>query len=100
MARKRKQYKVFPKARRDLEGIWLYTFETWSLEQADQYIRKLTDGFEALAMGTRPGQNADFVREGYRRLSVGSHVIFYRETDILIEIVRVLHQRRDFSRHL
>ncbi len=100
MARKSKDYKVFPKARRDLEGIWLYTVETWSLAQAEQYIRQLTDGFEALAQGTRPGQNAGAVREGYRRLSVGSHVIFYRETDTLIEIVRVLHQRRDFSRHL
>ena len=29
--------KISKEAEKDLEKIWLYTFETWSLEQADYY---------------------------------------------------------------
>jgi len=31
---------------------------------------------------------------------VGSHVVFYRLIDKHIDIVRILHQRMDFERHL
>ncbi len=30
-------YKISKEAEKDLERIWLYTFEAWSLEQADYY---------------------------------------------------------------
>jgi toxin ParE1/3/4 len=30
----------------------------------------------------------------------GSHVIYYRKSDIDIDIIRILHQRMDVSRHL
>lgn len=29
------KYKISNKAQNDIENIWLYTFETWSKEQAD-----------------------------------------------------------------
>jgi toxin ParE1/3/4 len=32
--------------------------------------------------------------------SVGSHVLFFRASESRIVIVRVLHQRMDFERHL
>ena len=33
-------YRLFPLAEADLEEIWLYTFNNWSLEQADKYHAK------------------------------------------------------------
>jgi toxin ParE1/3/4 len=30
-------YKLSPTARKDLETIWLYSFKTWSLPQANAY---------------------------------------------------------------
>jgi toxin ParE1/3/4 len=31
------KYRISKEALNDLEKLWLYTFETWSLEQADRY---------------------------------------------------------------
>lgn len=31
-------YKISLEAKNDIEKIWLYTFENWSLEQADRYL--------------------------------------------------------------
>lgn len=100
MPRKLRNYKLFPLARADLEEIWLYTLKTWSAAQAESYHRKFVTAFEALAAGTRVGRNVDHVREGYIRLTVGSHFIFYQDTGEGIEIVRILHQHRDIERHL
>jgi NADP-dependent 3-hydroxy acid dehydrogenase YdfG len=36
----------------------------------------------------------------YRRILVGSHVVFYREASERLVVVRILHQRMDFDRHL
>ena len=93
-------YRLLPLARADLEEIWRYSFETWSVEQADHYIGRLVEAFEALADGSRQGRPASHIRKGYLSLAVGSHLIFYRKPSADVEIVRVLHQRMDFHRHL
>jgi toxin ParE1/3/4 len=95
------RYALSPRARNDLEEIWLYTFETWSLAQADSYHADIITACEAAADNPTRGQNVEYLRPGYFRVAVGSHYIFYRETlKNMIEVVRILHQRRDFSRHL
>ncbi|WP_369984046.1 type II toxin-antitoxin system RelE/ParE family toxin [Sinorhizobium fredii] len=42
------ELRLTPRARADLEDIWQYTAETWSVEQADRYIESLSGTFEAL----------------------------------------------------
>jgi toxin ParE1/3/4 len=37
MPKKRAEYRLAPAAERDLENIWLYTFENWGIEQAHRY---------------------------------------------------------------
>ena len=32
-------YKVSEKVFENIENIWLYTFETWSVQQADRYVQ-------------------------------------------------------------
>ncbi len=41
-------YGLAPQARADLENIWRYTAETWSIKQADKYIRELTSVFRLI----------------------------------------------------
>jgi toxin ParE1/3/4 len=41
-------YRLTPAARNDLENIWLYTVQTWSIRQADRYTDILEDTFERL----------------------------------------------------
>ena len=94
-------FALSPKARADLDGIWDYSAGRWGEDQADRYIHLLADAFSDLADGSIPGSNADHIRKGYFKLPVGSHVVFYRKSAAGgIEVVRVLHQRMDVSRHL
>jgi plasmid stabilization system protein ParE len=58
----------------DLEGIWLYTLENWSIKQADAYHHNFVEAFEGLAAGTKRGRSTD-VRPGYQKYLCGSHAL-------------------------
>ena len=92
-------YKISKKAAEDIEDIWLYTLENWSLEQADRYLDLLLNEIEYLAVNPTAGKDFSHVRKSYRTASVKSHIIFYRhiEGQIEIEVIRVLHQRMDIE---
>ncbi len=92
-------YFLRPKARQDLEDVWLYTYETWGEEQADSYIYDLDSGFHVLANNPEKGRLCDEIRKGYRKHSIGKHIIFYLLGRKGIEIVRILHQRMDTEWH-
>lgn len=91
--------RLTPKAQADLGGVWLYSRERWSEEQANQYYIALTDAFETLLVDAGRGTPVE-VRAGYRKLLAGSHVIYFRSIRAGIEIVRILHQAMDVRRHL
>lgn len=99
MASDSARYGLSPLAEADLEAIWRYTVENWSVKQAETYHADILDAFEGLASGLKLGRHAD-VREGYFKYAVGSHMIYYRQLDTEIAIIRILHQRMDVSRHL
>ena len=65
----------------------------------DKYIRDFLGAFSELAASKRVGQKCD-VRDGYFKIPVGAHVIYYRQASDAIEVVRVLHGRMDVNRHL
>ena len=96
------KYKISKEAEKDLEKIWLYTFETWSLEQADYYYDLLMDEIEYLAENPKNGIDFSQIRKGYFRSRVKSHFIFYRVSDKSdeIEIIRILHQQMDIDSQL
>lgn len=90
---------AYPLAESDLEQIWLYTFRTWSPEQADSYVADIATALGDLASGKRKERPVD-IRDGYFRHAIGAHLVFYRHAGAAIEIVRILHQRMDADRHL
>lgn len=94
-----KTYRLSPLAEDDLEGIWLYSLQNWSLAQADSYYRSLVAEIEALAAGTKKGRAVD-VQPGYLKRSCGAHVIYFRDRGDLLEIIRVLHGRQDVERNI
>lgn len=96
------KYKLSVKASEDIESIWLYTFENWSLEQADRYINLIFDEIEYLSDNPNSGKDFSHVRKNYRCAKVKSHLIFYRliEKQSEIEVIRVLHQRMDIENRL
>jgi len=94
------EYRLTPAAERDLENIWLYTRQQWNTAQADLYIDILVNAFTELAQTPNTDPGCDHIRNGYRRLSVVRHMIYFRVTDFGITIVRILHDRMDTPRHL
>lgn len=94
-----KSYALSPLAEIDLEEIWFYSFQTWSLDQADSYLRDLVATFEGLASGTKRGRDVD-VRPDYLKCPAGSHMIYFRDSGDQIEVMRVLHQRQDADLNL
>ncbi|MCZ3379411.1 type II toxin-antitoxin system RelE/ParE family toxin [Rhizobium sp. AG207R] len=88
-----------PLAVADLEGIWRYTVENWSVRQAEIYHAEIVAAFEGLASGEKIGRATD-IRDGYFKYAVGSHVIYYLLRDGEVAIIRILHRRMDVGRHL
>ena len=95
-----REYRLSPKARDDMESVWLYTFSQWGLEQTEKYIDDLAAAFDLLTSNPRLGKRCGTIRKGYRKHPVLRHVIYYREVDYGIEIIRVLHDHQLAARHL
>lgn len=92
-------YRLSPLAEIDLENIWSYTLDHWSMEQADSYHRDLVAAFEGLASGLRRGRTVN-LRPGYRKHPCGAHMIYFREEGDRVDIIRILHNKQDVERHL
>lgn len=90
-----------PAARDDLETIWAYSVERWGAAQAASYLRQLTTACDEVAAGTRPCRSVDDIRPGYWTFRAGAHVVFARwAEDGALDVIRILHQRMDVTRHL
>lgn len=94
------RYVLSPRARADLDDIWVYSAQSWGTDQAKDYIRLVQSAIETVAEEPRRGRACDEVRKGYRKYPAGSHVLLYRVLKAEIDIVRILHSRMDFERHL
>lgn len=93
-------FTISKKAVSDLEEIWLYTVEKWSVEQADRYYNLIFDEINYICKNSDAGKSMEHVRKGYRASKVKSHLIFYKISNDIIEIVRILHERMDIENRL
>ena len=86
----------------DINKIWIYTAENWSVEQADRYYNLIFDEIEYLCLKPDSGYELDQIRKGYFRSKVKSHLIFYKinNKQSKMEIIRILHQMMDIETHL
>jgi toxin ParE1/3/4 len=55
-------YKISAKAAEDIEDIWFYTHENWSLEQADRYVNLIFDEIEYVAANPNSGKDFRHIR--------------------------------------
>lgn len=94
----RLNYRISPRALKDIDEIWLYTLKKWSRDQADKYYNLILDEIEGLSQNLHSGQSREYIKSGYRSSLVKYHIIFYTisEEDVL-EVIRVLHQSKDLE---
>lgn len=94
------EYRLSPRAQRDLEGIFDYTVRQWGLAQALRYLDLVESACASLAAAPQQSQDCAAIRPGYRRRSVEHHSIYFRRTSYGVAVIRILHQRMDPARHL
>jgi toxin ParE1/3/4 len=84
-----------PEARRDIAAIWTYTEEHWGETQADGYADETERKFNAVADNPGLGSDCSELYPGLRRIKCGSHLIYYLTSGQVLDVVRILHARRD-----
>ena len=93
-------YRLSLKTLDDLDDIALYTLQEFGLEQSHRYRDGIKACFQNVADNPDLGRQADNLAPALRRIEHESHVVFYTSTERGVLIVRVLHKRMDFKRHL
>lgn len=88
-----------PEALSDLDGIWVHSVKEWGERQADDYIRSIYLALNLVESNPRIARDAGNVRPGLFKYPCGSHIVFFRMREKSIDVIRLLHQRMDFSRH-
>lgn len=94
------QVALTSKAKSDLSHIWDYTLAEWGIDQAEKYVRELWEVMQSQALDSSPSADIGDVRAEYRKVISGSHVVFFKLSVDGIDVIRILHQRMDFERHL
>jgi len=94
-------YRISKQALEDIDKIWLYTLENWSLGQANHYYRLIYQEIEFIVEDFESGKDIGKIKDGYRQTKIKSHLIIYKKADDeMIEIVRVLHQMMDIPNRI
>ena len=86
-----------PEAESDILEIWQYLANEVSTEFADHRVRQIPHACDPLLRFPLRGRPRDELLPGLRSILSHTHVVFYRAARDHIEIVRVLHGRRDIE---
>ena len=89
-------YRLTRRARQDVLHIWKYIADE-SEVAADRFVDLLTHYFALLGDNPHAGRRREDLRQGYRSFPVGEYLIFYRIVDPGIQILHVVHGRRDLA---
>ena len=92
------QYIISEKALDDLNKIWIYTAENWSVEQANRYYNLMMDEIEFALENFDTLKDFGSVRKDYRYSKVKSHLVFCKRAENTeMEVIRILHERMDLK---
>lgn len=87
-------------ARSDLRSIRRYSDRTWGVERTVRYMAALRETLKQLRADTIHFTNRDDLRLSLKMATSGRHRIFFEVDDSRVLVVRVLHDRMDYRRHL
>ena len=91
-----RRFDLTKSAQADLRSIAKFTQNRWGLRQRNSYLKEVDQVFRSLTKNPLMGKACDEIREGYRKLPHGAHVIYYKQpSEDEILIVRILHATMD-----
>ena len=91
------QYKLTPAAKRDLENIWVYSAEMWSVDQAESYTHVLQEAFGRLLASPLIARERTEFTPPVRIHPTGPHLIVHRIDGTTLAILRVLGGQQDWQ---
>ncbi|WP_232493445.1 type II toxin-antitoxin system RelE/ParE family toxin [Novosphingobium kaempferiae] len=94
------EFRLSPRAQRDLETIFDHTAAEWGIAQAVRYIDLIEQACASLADAPLQSSDCSHIRPGYRKRTVERHSLYFRQTDYGVAIMRILHDRMDAHRHV
>lgn len=92
-------YHLTKDAEGHVDGIYEYSLLTFGTLVADRYLDDLYAAFSTIAETPSIGAAYPRIYAGLHRYVIRSHSIYYLEHDDHIEIVAILHNRRDPARY-
>ena len=93
-------YKLSKAAANDIEEILTRSTLDFGVARTEIYYQSLTQCLELLGNNPEMGSAVDDIRRGYRCFLHESHVIFYKQREKDILIIRILHKRMDANQNL
>ena len=88
-------------AQADLRSIARFTQSQWGVRQRNACLKEVDQVFRSLAKNPLMGRACDDIREGYRKLPHGAHVIYYKQpSEDELLIVRILHATMDVESNI
>ncbi|MEQ9346949.1 MAG: type II toxin-antitoxin system RelE/ParE family toxin [Thalassospira sp.] len=94
------EYVLSKKADADLEGIYIYSCETFGTSRATDYFLSLRDCLNRIAASPHIGRDAGFLHPDMHSHHHERHMIYYLIEGNGIFVVRVLHDAMDELRHI
>ena len=95
------EYILSEKALEDINNIWIYTAENWSVEQSYHYYKLIFADIKYIVNYLEMARDFGKIRKSYSYSKVKSHLIFFKKDKANeIEVVRVLHERMDIENRL
>lgn len=93
-------YRTTRRADQDIIDIYVYGAAEFGIEQAERYHEGLVETFEALSANPLMARERPEIDPPVRLHPYRSHLIVYVVRDEGVLIVRVLHGRQEWQRHL
>lgn len=89
-------FRLTPKARDELEEIWSYSAQTWSINQADRYIDSLVEILNTIAALPEIARERVEYQPPVRIHVHAQHLIIYRIEVNFVLVIRILGGNQDW----
>ncbi len=94
------KYILSTEAQNSLRKIQIYSTKNFSKERTRQYLTDIRKRMKALAENPSRGIIREDLKVGYHSDFIGSHTIYYKIQSTHIDVIDVLHQSMDPTKHI
>jgi len=94
------RYVLSPEAQNSLNDIKKYSIKNFGIKRTKTYLQIIRKRMQELAKNPSRGIIREELKAGYHSNFVGSHTIYYRIRSSHIDIIDVLHQSMEPSKHI